>query len=586
MRRLLSLLWRLFSVIGVVLSFRRWWRTVTDPEERREVRAGAAAVLAVMVGLLVWSLVSEMGAPYHAASPVAEAPTCEQLVVDLRDDLSLDQIDAWDDTLGIELVPNSPVSVGERLMVADVRALDAAARRRLLERLRRDPRVEAADENFIVPLLGLPAPAFTPNDPRYPEQWNFRMIGMPQAWERSRGKGVVVAVIDTGVAFQTENGIPVASDLKQTAWTKPYDFITNRAKAYDDHGHGTHVAGTIAQSTNNGHGVAGIAFEATIMPLKVLTAQGYGTVSDIADAVHFAADNGAQVINMSLGGPRSSPVLRKACTYAYQRGVTIVCAAGNSGHEGVSYPAAYPECMAVSAVGPSGKLTFYSSWGKEIDIAAPGGEYQSPDRKADGILQNTVFGKQDVFEAWQGTSMASPHVAGVAALVIGQGVKGPEAVRKRLRDTARPKDDPNRYGAGLLDAAAAVAGGSEAVLVANTQRSIPWPVLALGLLLATWLLPGGGANTTVVRFSAAAPVAIGLSLPPAGLAANLACCAVWPLLLLLVGWGVRPARPALTGVLAGFAVGCALRLTSGAVLWPALNAAVAYGLARLAARPD
>jgi serine protease len=385
-------------------------------------------------------------------------------------------------------------------MIADVSRLSARQRAALLARLHADPRVEAAGPNLWFKLQGEAVPAtaaiasgarMTPNDPRYGEQWGFQMIGMPAAWEKATGKGAVVAVIDTGCAYEKMKDVPAASDLKGK-YVDAYDFITNSKRAYDDHGHGSHVAGTIAQSTNNKHGVAGIAYDATIMPLKVLTAKGYGNLSDIADAIKYAADHGANVINMSLGGPTGHPVLRKAVTYAHQKGVTIVCAAGNGMGEGVGYPAAYPECIAVSSVGPSGELAWYSSYGKEVALAAPGGEYRSADEASGGILQNTVFNKHDTFEFWQGTSMASPHVAGVAALIYESGIKTPEAIRNRLRSTATPKGDELRYGAGVLNAAAAV-GASDA---GQTVRVAARPVDCRGACgLAAWLLLLGGCVT-------------------------------------------------------------------------------------------
>ncbi len=293
-----------------------------------------------------------------------------------------------------------------------------------------------------------------PNDPLYEKQWNFRMIDTEGAWERTRGKGAVVAVIDTGVTK--------ARDFKQTTFTAGYNFVSKTTNADDDHGHGTHVAGTIAESTNNNEGVAGIAFEATIMPLKVLSAEGSGTSADIADAIRFAADKGANIINMSLGSAYPSDVIHEACKYARKKGVTIVCAAGNSFREGVGYPAAFPECIAVSSVGPSGKLSKFSSWGKQVAIAAPGGDMIDSKDPKDGILQNTVYSGQDDYFAFQGTSMASPHVAGAAALAYSQGTKDPAKIKDLLQKTAsKPKENnTKKYGAGILNVGKLTAKGA------------------------------------------------------------------------------------------------------------------------------
>ena len=554
MVRLLDFLWRLMSLVGLVLSLRRWWRTVADDEAEPQERALAAGILLFMLALVIWSVVN-FGGLRHAAPPANEPivasteqpPVVDEIVVDFRDDLSLQAIDRWDDHLGVSFHPNSPMAVDDKLMVASVESMPEPARQALLDELRADPRVEAADENIYYTMLGEPVagPLFTPNDPRYAEQWNMRMIGMPQAWEVTHGKGALVAVIDTGVAFETEAGAPVASDLKGIKYTKAYDFTKKKAKAYDDHGHGTHVTGTIAQATNNNHGVAGIAFEATIMPLKVLSAAGYGNLADIADAIRYAAENKADVINMSLGGPRGASVLRKACAFAHSQGVAIVCAAGNTGGQGVGYPAAYPECIAVSAVNPAGDLTFYSTWGKEVCIAAPGGEYRSPDDRQNGILQNTVFQKKDVFEAWQGTSMASPHVAGVVALLVSQGVKGPEAIRARLQKTATPKGDPLKYGAGLLNAAAAVGASEAETMVAAAPAHRGWLI-------------------------------------------RMATCGLWPMLLILLLMGVEPLRKPLGYGTIGFGVvvlgGLAFGLASP--LWLTANGLLAVALGRLVLKPE
>jgi hypothetical protein len=250
-------------------------------------------------------------------------------------------------------------------------------------------------------------------------------------------------VIDTGVCAKTTKKGNQAKDFNKTKFTKGYDFVNDDDDPYDDHAHGTHVAGTIAESTNNNEGVAGLAFESSIMPLKVLSASGSGTTGDIADAIAFAADKGAHVINMSLGGPTYSKVMHDACKYALKKGVTIVCAAGNGFGEGVGFPAAYPECIAVSSVGPTKQLAKYSSYGKQVALAAPGGDMIDSRDPKDGILQNTIYpesagGRGDDYYAFQGTSMASPHVAAVAALIVAGGEKDPARVRDVLVKTAEP----------------------------------------------------------------------------------------------------------------------------------------------------
>jgi serine protease len=396
-----------------------------------------------------------------------------EVVVDFRDDESRSQIDNLGRQLGVVFQPAS--SMVDTDEIYTVETGDPAA---LLQALRANPDVEAADFQFIYGLPedalaaedeGLPADdadpanAGFPNDPKYKYQWHLNQIHSKETWKAAQGDGVIVAVVDTGVAK-----VP---DLAQTEIVPGFNFVTNTPDATDDHGHGTHVAGTIAQSTNNGIGVAGVAFHAKIMPIKVLSARGSGSVSGIAEGIRFAADHGAKVINMSLGGPMASSVLAKAVKYAHDKGVVVVCAAGNDGKGKVSYPAAYPHAIAVAATQFDESTTFYSNWGKEIDIAAPGGNTrvdQNNDGMKDGVLQNTVVPgdtSRNDYLLFMGTSMASPHVAGVAALVVGSGVTDPDAVEKVLKETARPpKGDKskittgkdNRYGAGIVDAQAAV----------------------------------------------------------------------------------------------------------------------------------
>ena len=297
-----------------------------------------------------------------------------------------------------------------------------------------------------------------PNDACYKYQWHMRQIGMPAAWKQGNGKGAVVAVIDTGV---TKVG-----DLADTKFVAGYNFVANNANAADDHGHGTHVAGTIAESTNNKLGVAGVAYGATIMPLKVLSAQGSGSMGGISQSIRWAADHGANVINMSLGGGRSMAPMAKAIKYAHDKGVVVIAAAGNDGSGRVSYPARYPDVIAVAATQQDEATTFYSNWGPEVDLAAPGGNTRG--NAQGGVLQHTIVPgdtKRTDYLWFMGTSMATPHVAGVAALVVGAGVKKPAAVEEILLSTARKPAGRNaaagariddHYGAGIVDAAAAL----------------------------------------------------------------------------------------------------------------------------------
>ncbi|MBJ6763947.1 peptidase S8 [Myxococcaceae bacterium JPH2] len=372
------------------------------------------------------------------------------IVVDFKDGTTKAQFDAWEKEWGVDLEFNSIEGADDGVTLAvGVDDLDAA-----LTRIRQNPAVESAE-----PLLELHA-SYTPNDPQYAQQWNLRMIDMPRAWERSRGKGVVVAVIDTGIAYEDYDDFKQVPDLKGAKFVKGYDFVNDDEHANDDHGHGTHVAGTIAQATDNGQGVAGVAFEATLMPVKVLNHFGSGTTADIADAIRFAADHGARVINLSLGGGGYAQVMASAVEYARKKGVTVVAAAGNGGRAHVEFPAAYPGAIAVSAVGPDSTLAPYSSFGKELDIAAPGGDKRQGD--AGGIIQNTIDPRdpaRSVYASYQGTSMATPHVAAVAAMLYAAGAKSPDEVEEALYAGAKPVGNvawSEQYGHGVLNAEASL----------------------------------------------------------------------------------------------------------------------------------
>ncbi|MBI4511883.1 MAG: peptidase S8 [Deltaproteobacteria bacterium] len=408
----------------------------------------------------------------------------DDILVDLRDDLPEGGVAALEAAIGIDLELVSSESKDERLYRAHVPPQN---RDGILSALSRRAEVEVAEPDAEYRIVDVPDPKWEgfPNDPQYQYQWHLRQIGMPDAWKLADGDGVVVAVIDTGVAYEDHGRFHRVADLAGTRVTTGFNFVANTPHANDDHGHGTHVAGTIAQSTHNGVGVAGVARGATIMPLKVLSASGSGSVGAIADAVRFAADKGAKVINMSLGGRFSSKILQRAVRYAVDKGVVVVCAAGNDGRGRISYPAAYPGALAVAATQYDETTTFYSNWGKELDIAAPGGNTQvdqNQDGRPDGVLQNTIYvgdpTREDYF-AFMGTSMASPHVAGVAALLISQGVTDPTAVEKILKATARPPKgralDSARYGAGIVDAPAA--------LTAARRNHGAWQ-LGLGLIVA------------------------------------------------------------------------------------------------------
>lgn len=312
-----------------------------------------------------------------------------------------------------------------------------------------------------------------PNDELYPLQWNFYNetyggVHLEAAWDIQTGDpNVIIAVLDSGVAFEDFEIYRLAPDLAQTRFVTGYDFVNNDTHPNDDNGHGTHVTGTIAQSTNNGIGVAGVAFNCTIMPVKVMNSDGIGTTFDIADGIYYAANNGAKVINMSIGTDVNTRTIRDAVRYAYTKGVTIVCAMGNDFEQGnpPSYPAAYDDyCIAVGATRFDREWAYYSNTGTHLDIVAPGGDTrvdQNGDGSPDGILQQTFDDDPAVFGYYYaaGTSSATPHVSGAAALLISNGVTDPDMVREALEQTAEdlgPTGLDTQYGWGLLDIEAAL----------------------------------------------------------------------------------------------------------------------------------
>ncbi len=248
-----------------------------------------------------------------------------------------------------------------------------------LDRLRGRPEVEYAEPNAI--FRASQARRVTLNDTFFASQWHLELIDAPRTWAIQSGdRSVVVAVLDTGIAYEDFGPFRKAPDFGSTVFVPGFDFINNDTHANDDNFHGTHVASVIAEATNNGIGVAGLAFGTALMPVKVLDAEGFGDTFSIAEGIDFAAaSNDVKVINMSLGGGGTSGAISTAITRAVGRGITVVAAAGNDGEGTVSFPANLSNVIAVGAIDGRKIRAPYSNFGSALDVVAPGGDIRRDD---------------------------------------------------------------------------------------------------------------------------------------------------------------------------------------------------------------
>jgi serine protease len=363
--------------------------------------------------------------------------------------------------------------------------------RATVAKLRRQPGVAFAAPNPIAHASAIPFP----NDPGlkgFPGglatlQWNlFGAFGVDAltAWDNVAarapgGRGIRIAVLDTGVAYRNLGRFRKSPDFADTRFVAPYDFVSDTRFPVDRNGHGTHVAGTIAETTNNRLGVAGLAWGATIVPVRVLDAQGYGDAATIARGIRYAVRHGAKVLNMSLEFATSVraveiPDITAALRYANRRGVVVVGSSGNEGEARVAYPARASLVISVGATTETGCLADFSNDGFGLDLVGPGGGDDAdlsrdpncqPGRHGRDIFQMTYTNSVRRFglpTGYDGTSMAAPHVAATAALVLASRVLGaaptPAQVECRLKATATQLGlpSPNRiYGHGLVNAGAA-----------------------------------------------------------------------------------------------------------------------------------
>ena len=339
----------------------------------------------------------------------------------------------------------------------------AGAEQAAVDQLNADPRVEIAELNVRYQALG------APNDPRFSSQWAHDIMNSEDAWEYTTGSaGVVIAVLDSGI----DSSHPDLSGKVVAGW----DFVDDDSTPNDQNGHGTHVAGIAAASTNNGIGVAGMSWQAQVMPVRVLDNTGSGYNSDILDGITWAASHGADIINLSLGGTTYSSIMQTAVNSAHSGGSLVVAAMGNCrvmvgscpSTNPTMYPAAYNNVMAVAATDPADHYTSYSQYGAHCDVAAPGGEmtaYHDPNGILSTMPTSPVFltvnyGYSTGYDQLQGTSQAAPYVSGLAALVwaLAPTLSNDQVqslIEQAAEDLGPTGWDPN-YGYGRIDALAAL----------------------------------------------------------------------------------------------------------------------------------
>lgn len=326
--------------------------------------------------------------------------------------------------------------------------------RDIIKKLEENPLVSYIEPEYLVHIQHIP------NDPGYAKQWNLKLLNLETVWQNwSSSKDTIVAVIDTGI-------LPGHPDLAGNI-IPGYDFIDDDNDPTDtnkEFSHGTHVAGIIGAMTNNQQGIAGINWQVSIMPIRVIGKEGTGDYSALIAGIYWAVDNGANVINLSLAGSMDTIALREAIQYAVQHQVTVVAAAGNNGSSPILYPARYPEVISVGAVGPTRERAYYSNYGPELDLVAPGGDSSILTEEYNTILSTAGYMDNNtaVYQyTWaQGTSMAAPHVSASVALLYSAGITDPVEIQRLLRETADDLGSPGPdsfYGAGLLNIKRALA---------------------------------------------------------------------------------------------------------------------------------
>jgi thermitase len=412
---------------------RNIWRGMAVPA--RQIGVLFASLLAAMA-LLVFSAAAR-GEPVAVDHSPAGAPyVAGELIVTYEEAAPDRAVETLDEEAGAEVEEDLPALDARLLAFPEVkRDPSRDSRERDLERIKddlaQDPAVQSVEYNYLGRL------AYTPDDPKFRNQWGLRKPGFQDAWDVTRGSGVDVAVVDTGAAVGHV-------DLRQKV-AQARDIVNDDGTVRDLSGHGTHVAGIIAADTGNHKGIAGGCPNCKLLVAKVFDGKNTGTVARFAEGIRWSADHGAEVINLSFTHPLRSTVEKNAIDYARHRGAVVVAAAGNEDTNDTTYPAAYLDSViAVAATTRDDRRASFSNYGNWVDVAAPGVK----------VLSTIPRG----YASWSGTSMAAPHVSALAGLLASQG-RGRESIETRITDTAvdlGPRGRDPYYGAGRISADRAV----------------------------------------------------------------------------------------------------------------------------------
>ncbi len=402
----------------------------------------AILIVALIVSTPIVAFSSESDAPSSSVEKSSSKPIANEdhVIVKLKDNASSAPLKGLYQSK--ELIKGGAY---------DIEVKDGKDIEEVIEELENDPKVEYAEPDY------LRSATATPNDYYWSLQWGLSKISAPAAWNVHKGSSsIIVAVIDTGVDT-------THPDLSGKI-VSGYDFVNNDNNPRDDHGHGTHVAGIAAASTNNGIGVAGVGWNVKIMPMKVLSSSGYGYDSWVASGIREAADRGAHVINLSLGGAGFSQTLKNATDYAIAKNVVVVAASGNSGSSTMNYPAGNPGVIGVGATDSSDRVASFSTHNSSVDVSAPGVS-----------IASTYWNGSHVYAKMSGTSMASPHVAGLAALIRSKWRSyNVSQVAKRLQNYSDDKGAAGRdnyYGHGRINAYRSLSSGATGNVSVSTSAS-------------------------------------------------------------------------------------------------------------------